>query len=161
MDPASAAVAFVGFAGSIAALAAVVVESCKTLNNVWHSLKEAPESTRRLFQKLKRLEKIILEIQRVGELKDGGPTQSLDQHSWLENVTEMMDDFSLLKSKILKLEGNLSGKKISRKYLGALVRKIFSDEDIARFERVISGHMETFNMMLALHSQSVISIYTK
>ena len=47
MDSAS----IVGLAGSIASLTVVVIESCTTLNNLWHLLKEAPQDTQRLLKK--------------------------------------------------------------------------------------------------------------
>ncbi|KAL8851088.1 MAG: hypothetical protein Q9221_003984 [Calogaya cf. arnoldii] len=153
MDPASAAVAFVGFAGSIAALAAVVTESCKTLKNVWHIMKDGPQDTRRLFKRLKRLETIILEIKRVGEESTDETFRRGFQQCWIDNVEDMREDFSALQSKILKLEGFLTAKRFSRKHLCAQIRKLFSNEDIAKYEHILSGHMETFNMMLNLHSR--------
>lgn len=153
MDPASAAVAFVGFAGSIAALAGVVTESCKMLNNVWHILKDGPQDTRRLFKRLKRLETIILEIRRVGEGSTDEAFRAGFQRSWIDNVEDMREDFFALQAKILKLEGLLIAKRFSRKHLCAQVRKLFSNEDIEKYEHILSGHMETFNMMLNLYSQ--------
>lgn len=150
MEPGSASVAFLGLAGSIATLAGIVVESCKTVHKVWHCLKEAPQDVRRLFKRLKRLETLILEIKRAGD-KLGGDTARLDlQQDWLGQVEEMLDDFTILKAKIGKLEGNLHGRALSRKRIHAQIHKIFSAEDITKYERMLSGHLETFNMMLVL-----------
>ena len=51
------------------------------------------------------------------------------------------------------MEGNLRGKFFSRKVFSAQIRKVISDEDIAKYERMLSRHLETLNMMLALISQ--------
>ena len=157
VDPASAAVAFVGLTGSVAALAGVVVESCKTLNNVWHSLKDAPRDTLRLFKKLKRFETILLELQHVGEDPADQAFRDRYQQSWLDNVEDTLQDFSILKAKILKLEGSLNVKKLSRRHVCAQIRKVFSEDEIEKYENVLSGHMETFSMMLALFSQYVFA----
>ena len=153
MDPASAAVAFVGFAGSIAALAGVVVESCKTLNDLWHLLREAPQDTQRLFKRLKRLAIIILEVRRVGEELRDDIVGIESSRSWLGSVEDMLHNFNILKSKIMRLEGNLCAKPISKKRLCGTIQRIFSHEDIVKYERILSSHTETFTIMLALVSQ--------
>lgn len=153
MDPASAAVAMVGFAGSIAALAAVVVESCKTLNNLWHLLKEAPQDTQRLFKRLKRLATIILEVRHVGEELHNDTVSIESQQSWLGNVEDMLSDFNILKEKILRLEGNLSAKPLSKKRLCGAIQRIFTHDDIVKYDQILSAHTETFTIMLALVSQ--------
>ena len=152
MDPASASVAFIGVAGSIATPAGVVVESCKAIHKVWQSLKDAPRDVQRLFKKLKQLESVILETKRAGEAFNGNTIRLDFQQEWLESIEEMSDDLVVLKAKILRLEGNLHGKFFSRKRLSAQIRKVFSEKDIAKYERILSGHLETFNMMLALIS---------
>ncbi|KAL8917761.1 MAG: hypothetical protein Q9172_005698 [Xanthocarpia lactea] len=123
------------------------------LNKVWHIMKDGPQDTRRLFKRLKRLETIILEIKRVGEESIDETFRKGFQQCWTDNVEDMREDFSALQAKILKLEGFLTAKRFSRKHLCAQVRKLFSNEDIAKYEHILSGHMETFNMMLSLYSR--------
>lgn len=155
MDPASAAVTIVGFAGSIAALAGVVVESCKTLNNLWHLLKEAPKDTQRLFKRLKRLATIILELRRVGEELQDDAVGIESSQSWLGNVADMLSDFNMLKDKIMRLEGNLCARPLTKKRLCGTIQRIFTHEDIVKYDQILSGHTETFIIMLALVSQYV------
>lgn len=153
MDPASAAVVFVGFAASIASLSAVVVNSCKTIHNVWHSLKDAPQDVRRLLKKMKTLEKVILEIEKV-VVQFGEDTSKLDsQQYWVDQLLEMVDDFTILKEKINNLQANLTAKTLSRKNLGARVRKFFSEDEILKYEGILSGHLQTFNIMFCLQSR--------
>ena len=151
MDPALASVAFIGEAGSIATLAGGVVESCKAIHKVWQSLKDAARDVQRFFKKSKRLESVILEVKRAGEAFNGDTIRLDFQQDWLESIEEMSDDLVVLKAKILGLEGNLHGKFFSRKGLSVQIRKVFSEEDIAKYERILSGHIETFNIMLALN----------
>lgn len=152
MDPASAAVVFVGFAASIASLSAVVVNSCKTIQNVWHLLKDAPQDVHRLLRKIKRLEKVILEIEKVVQF--GEDTSRPDsQQYWVDQILEMVDDFTILKDKINSLQANLTAKTLSRKNLGARVRKFFSEDEIIKYEGILSGHLQTFNVMYCLQSR--------
>ena len=150
MDPALASVAFIGVAGSITTLAGVVVESCKAIHKVWQSLKDAPRDDEPVFKKSKRLESVILEAKRAGEAFNGDTIRLDFRQEWLESTEEMSDDLLVLKAKILRVEGNLHGKFFSRKLLSVQIRKVFSEEDIAKYERILSRHLETFNMMLAL-----------
>jgi hypothetical protein len=86
MDPASATVAFVGFAASLATVAAVVVDSSRTLHDVYKSVKNAPREIQRMDQKSKRLHKMILEVQRMSEdLHDGEPPPFIHEF-WLEHA---------------------------------------------------------------------------
>ena len=102
------------------------------------------------LKKLKRLEGVILEAKRAGGAFNGDTIRLDFQREWLESIEEMSDDLVVLKAKILRLEGNLHGKFFSRKLLSVQIRKVFSEEDIAKYERMLSGHLETFNMMLTL-----------
>lgn len=153
MDPASATVVFVGFAASIASLSTVVVNSCKTIHNVWHLLKDAPQDVHRLRRKIKRLEIVILEIEKV-VVQFGEDTSRLgSQQYWVDQILEMVDDFTILKDKINSLQANLTAKTLSRKNLGARVRKFFSEDEILKYEGILSGHLQTFNIMFCLQSR--------
>lgn len=80
MDPASAGVAFVGFAASLATLAAVVANSSKTLYDLRNKLKDAPEDVRRLIQAFKFLKGLLAEIQaRLNEHGDTDVSQRLQE----------------------------------------------------------------------------------
>lgn len=153
MDPASAAVAFVGFAASIASLSAVVVNSCKTMHNVWHSLKDAPQDVRRLLRKMKTLEKVILEIGTAAVQFSNDPSRQYSQQHWVDHIEEMVDDWTILGDKISKLQANLTAKTSSGKHLRARVRKFFSEDDILKFENILSGHLQIFIVMCSVQSR--------
>lgn len=151
MDPASAAVAFVGFAASITTLSAVVANSCKTIHNVWHSFKDAPQDIHRLIRKMKRLEKVILEIERV-VVQFGDPSLLDSQQYWMDQIEEMVDDFAILDDKINKLQADLTAKASAKKHLWARARKFLSEDDILKYERILSDHLQTFNIMYGLQA---------
>lgn len=153
MDPASATVAFVGFAASIATLAAVVADSCKTIHNVWHSLKDAPQDVCRLLRKMRRLEKVILEIERVVVRFDEDPSLLDSKQYWVDQIVEMVDDFAILKDKINNLQVALTAKKFSKTHLWARARKFLSEDDILKYESILSGHLQTFHIMYSLQSR--------
>lgn len=153
MDPASAAVAFVGFAASIASLSAVVVNSCKTIHNVWHSLKDAPQDVRRLLRKMKTLEKVILEIGTVAVQFSNDPSRLDLQQHWADHIEEMVDDWTVLNDKIIKLQASLTAKTSSGKNLRARVRKFFSEDDILKYENILSGHLQIFIAMCSMQSR--------
>lgn len=152
MDPASAAVAFVGFAASIATLSAVVANSCKTIHNVWHSFKDAPQDVHRLIKKMKRLEKVISEIER-NVVQFGEDPSSLDsQQCWVDQIKEMVDDFAIFDDKINNLKA-LTAKTSAKKHLWARARKFLSEDDILKYERILSDHLQTFNLMYGLQTR--------
>lgn len=153
MDPASAAVAFVGFAASIASLSAVVVNSCKTIHNLWHSIKGAPQDVCRLLRKMKRLEKVILEIQTAVARFGEDPSLLDPQQYWVDQIEDMLDDFAILEDKINNLQADLTAKKYSKKHLWARARKFLSEDDILKYERILSDHLQTFNVMYCLQSR--------
>lgn len=154
MEPVSAtAVAVVGFAASIASLSAVVINSCKTIHNMWHSLKDAPEDVHRLLRKMQTLGQVIMEMGTVA-LRFSNDSSRLDsQQCWLEHIEEMVDDWTILNDKINKLQANLTAKTLSGKNLSARVRKFFSENDILKYENILSGHLQIFIAMCSMQSR--------
>lgn len=71
MDPASAVVAFIGVAASLTTLAALVIDSSKTLFNVHRKVKNAPEDIRTLCRQLNALQCLLYEAQDL--VRDHGP----------------------------------------------------------------------------------------
>lgn len=154
MEPVSAtAVAVVGFAASIATLSAVVVDSCKTIHNLWHSLKDAPEDIHRLLRKMKTIEQVILEMGIVAVQFSNHPSRINSQQCWVKHIEEMVDDWTILNDKINKLRANLSAKSSSGKNLRARVRKFFSEDDILKYENILSGHLQLFIAMCSVQSR--------
>lgn len=153
MDPASAAVAFVGFTASIFTLSGLVANSCKTIHNVWHSLKDAPEDVSRLIRKMRILERVISEIERVVVQLGEDPSLLGSQQYWVDQIEEMVNDFTILDNKINNLQADLIAKRSVKKYLWARARKFLSEDDILKYERILSDHLQTFNVMYGVHAR--------
>lgn len=154
MDPVSAtAIAVVGFAASIATLSAVVIDSCKTIHNVWHSLKDAPEDVHRLLRKMKTMGQVILDMGKVAVQSSNDPSRPGSQQCWVEHIEQMVDDWAILNDKINKLQANLTAKTLSGKNLSARIRKFFSEDDILKYENILSGHLQIFIAMCSVQSR--------
>lgn len=154
MEPVSAtAIAVVGFAASITTLSAVVVDSCKTIHNVWHSLKDVPADIHRLLGKMKILEQVILEMRTVAVQFRTDPSRLDSQQCWVKHIEEMVDDWTVLNDKINRLQANLTAKTSSGKNLRARVRKFFSEDDILKYENILSGHLQIFIAMCSMQSR--------
>lgn len=153
MDPASAAIAVVGFAASIATLSAVVVDSCKTIHNVWHSLKDAPEEIHRLIKRMEILEQVILEMGTVSVKSSKDPSRLDSQQCWLKQIEEMVHDWTILHGKINKLQAKLTAKTSSGKNMRARVRKFFSEDDILKYENILSSHLQIVIVMRSMQSR--------
>lgn len=154
MDPVSAtAVAVVGFAASIATLSAVVIDSCKTILNVWHSLKDAPEDVQRLLKTMRKLGQIILDVGKVAVQSSNDPSRPDSQQCWVEHIEQMVEDWEILHNKINKLQAKLTAKTFSGKNLSARIRKFFSEDDILKYENILSGHLQIFIAMCSVQSR--------
>lgn len=153
MDPASAAIAVVGFAASIATLSAVVVDSCKTIHNVWQSLKDAPEDIHRLLKRMEILEQVILDMGIVAVQFSNDPSRLDSQQCWVKHIEEMVHDWTILHGKINKLQANLTTKASSGKNMRARVRKFFSEDDILKYENILSSHLQIFIAMCSVQSR--------
>ncbi|KAK3169287.1 hypothetical protein OEA41_008670 [Lepraria neglecta] len=153
MDPASAPVASVGFAGSIATLAATVVNSYRFLSNIYVSFKDAPEDIHRLLRKLQKLENIISEIRKTGDNIDQDAALDGSYQTWAEDLSEMENDLNTFKHKVSKVEAIVSTKAFSRKGASSRVRKFVSKDEITKYEGILSNHVETFSLILSLLSK--------
>lgn len=153
MDPASAAVAFVGFSASIASLSALVLDSCNKIHSIAQSLRNAPNHIRRLFGKIERLHRVIAEIEKIGN-EIGDEHLGTDvQRDWMNIATIMRADLMALEGTISKLQRNLDGKSLSKVHLSVRVRMFFSAEEVERYENLLSDHLETINLFLCMLSR--------
>ncbi|KAL9119408.1 MAG: hypothetical protein Q9187_004038 [Circinaria calcarea] len=153
MDPASAGIALVGFAASLATLAAVVANSCKTLYNLRNKLRDAPEEVRKLIESIKVLEKLLEEIQaRLAEHKDADLSQCL-QELWADSAAQMQEDMEDFQTVVTKLDRYLNGPKVSSKLVRLRIRRYFDEDTIAKFQRKISAHTETLTLIQLFMSE--------
>ena len=153
MDPASAAVAFVGFSASIASLSALILDSCNKIHSTAQSLKNAPDHIRRLFGKVKRLHRVISEIEKIGNDLGDEPLGTDVQRDWMNIATMMRADLMALEGKISKLQRSLDGKSSSKVHMSVRVRMFFSTEEVDRYENLLSDHLETINLFLCMLSK--------
>lgn len=153
MDPASAAVAFVGFSASIASLSALVLDSCNKIHSIAQSLRNAPNHIRRLCGKIERLHRVIAEIEKIGS-EIGDEHLGTDvQRDWMNIATIMRADLMALEGKISKLQRSLDGKSLSKVHMSVRVRMFFSAEEVDRYETLLSDHLETINLFLCMLSR--------
>ena len=153
MDPASAAVAFVGFSASIASLSALVLDSCNRINSIARSLKNAPNHIRRLSGKVRRLYRVISEIEKIGNEIGEEPLGTEIQRDWMDIATIMRADLMALDGKISKMQRSLDGKSLSKVHMSVRVRAFFSAEEVEKYENILSDHLETINFFLCVLSE--------
>lgn len=153
MDPASAGVAFVSFAASIASLSAITLKSCKNINNIAHSLKHAPDNIHRLCSKVERLQRLITEIERIGS-ELGHESLGIDlQKDWTTFAMAMKTDVVALEKKISRLQKSLNEKSSSKIHVSVRVRMYFSAEEVDKYEAILSDHVEAINILLSILSK--------
>ena len=154
MDPASAGVAFVGFAASLATLAAVVANSSKTLYDLRNKLKDAPEDVRRLIQAFKFLEGLLAEIQaRLDEHGDTDVSQRL-RELWADSATQMREDLEGFEIVVARLARHLNGHTPSSR-LQLRSRRYFDEDAIAKYHQKMSAHTETLTLVQLFMSEYV------
>ncbi|KAL5389245.1 hypothetical protein DPSP01_002558 [Paraphaeosphaeria sporulosa] len=152
MDPASATVAFVGFAASITTLAAVLFQSCKTLRDLCHDLHNAPQDLHRLLRNAQTLEKVVLQVKRTGaEIANEESMEHIDAY-WMNNVKDMERDLEVFNKKVSKLQKSLEKPSITSLQVKARFYKVFSESDIEQYERQLSQHRDTFTMLYSMVS---------
>lgn len=153
MEPASATIAFVGFAASITTLLATAIESSRTIHDVYTSFKNAPREIQRLDQKSKRLHKLILEVQHISqEFQDGQPPAFIVDF-WLQHAMEISDDFVNFKQKANKLHSGISAKSVTGKNMVVRVQNFFSEREMRRCEEQLSEHIQTLGILMSMLSQ--------
>jgi hypothetical protein len=150
MDPASATVAFVGFAASLATLAGLLIQSVQTIDDLCHKLKRAPDDLKRFCDDLKRLELLLgLLKDRTSHYAEGDLPQELLLF-WHDNASQMEKDYHNLDKLISKLQRCFDGYSVSKKHVTARVRMFFSCEEILEFNKRLSGHVGKFSLALSM-----------
>jgi len=135
MDPASASVAFIGFAVSLASIAALVVDSSKAIYKVCKSLKDAPSDIQRLQRKIKRLEEIVLKIKTAASDFCDASVQVHVEEYWFSHMAELEDDLDLFKAKIIALHTALEKKSLSKIHSIARIRKFEIEKEKAKVKQ--------------------------
>lgn len=150
MDPASATVAFVGFAASLASLAGLLIQSAQTIEDLCRKFKRAPDDLKRFCAALKRLELLLgLLKDRTSHYAEGDLPQDFLRF-WCDNASQMEKDYHKLHTLISKLQHCFDGYSVSKKNVTARVRVFFSSAEISEFDKRLSGHVEKFSLALSM-----------
>lgn len=148
MDPASAAVAFIGVAASLTTLAALVIDGSKTLFNVHRKVKNAPEDIRRLCTQLDAFQCLLYEAQDLVR-DDGLDSAAPDVRTVFATAIEhMLDDLRGFKATVQKLKGLMSHSTSSTDLFVLRVRHILKEDGIRDYQRLINSHIATLTLLL-------------
>ncbi|KAI9735882.1 MAG: hypothetical protein M1834_001347 [Cirrosporium novae-zelandiae] len=152
MDP----ISVIGFAASIASLSGLVVESIRSIHDIWGKLQNADQDISRLLSAVQDFEAMV---ELLKSEQDTCKTKDKQAEKRIEGlfsarVAEMADDIAKLNLLATELERSLSKKSLTGKNLRGRVRKYFSDDKIAYFEERLSRHRQFLFFLLLLKSNS-------
>jgi len=156
MDPASATVAFIGFAASLVSLVGLVIESTKTINSFYSRFERAPNELQRLQSTVKQSSCfLVLLKEQTRQIADKDLPQNLREY-WLENVVQMYTDYEALNRFALKFQEPLDLFSASKKHVRARIRHFFCSEEISELEARLSTHVPKFHLALTMVTQYVV-----
>lgn len=136
-----------GFAASITTLAAVVLDSSKTLYNLRKKLQSTPEDVRRLIRQVRVFEGLLGAIRRALQVKgDLSVPQDL-QEIWEDSTNLMREDMQRFNLVVSRLQRLLDGSTVSSKMIRLRILQIFDEETVKGFQEQISSHIETLTLI--------------
>lgn len=150
MDPASAAVAFIGVAASLTTLAALVIDSSKTLFNVHRKVKNAPEDIRNLCRQLNAFQCLLYEAQDL--VRDHGPAYAASAAGteFAKAIEHMLNDLRGFKDTVQNLKGLMSHSTSSKDLFVLRVRHILKEDGVREYQRLICSHVATLTLLLEI-----------
>jgi hypothetical protein len=104
LDPASATVAFIGFAASLEALVAVAATSSKGVYRLWCSFRDAIETLYELLEIVKEDQLLLSELRALSRSVSPSAYTASMQSLWLLVETRMQTDLNLLNGKIAGIQ---------------------------------------------------------
>lgn len=150
MDPASASIAVIGLAASLTTLAALVIDSCKTMYTVRAQLRNAPKDIQRLSRGLKEFEDLVCGLRDIVRAQPSGHAASILELAF-ENSTEQMHrdmvDFEIV---IQRLKGLLDTSTSPGKILALRIRHILNESAVQKYQHLISSHVGTLTLLLGM-----------
>ena len=148
MDPASAAVAFIGVAASLTTLAALVMDSSKTLFNARRKFKSTPEDIKRLCWQLNIFHCLLCEAQNL--VRDHGPNYAASDAGtvFATAIEHMLDDLCDFKDNVQKLNDLMSHSMSTRDFVVLRIRHILKEDGVREYQRLISSHVATLTLLL-------------
>ncbi|EON69156.1 hypothetical protein W97_08342 [Coniosporium apollinis CBS 100218] len=146
MDPATAGVAFVGFAASLTTLLSLAVMSAQTLYSLREKLKSAPTEVRWLEQSLKIYANLLKEIQtqHANAVKSGSVCL---EELWKSSMVQMQDDFTGLEITVKRLHRLLSEGGLSQMAIRLRIRHVFDEETAAKHRAKVLSHIQTLTLL--------------
>ena len=150
MDPASAAVAFIGVAASLTTLAALVIDGSKTILKAHRKVKNAPEDIRRLCRQLNAFQCLLYEAQDL--VRDHGPDHAASDVGtvFATAIEHMLNDLRDFKDTVQKLKGLMSHSTSSRDLFVLRVRHILKEDGVREYQRLMCSHVATLTLLLEI-----------
>lgn len=154
MDPASAAVAFVGFTASLTTLVGLAVDSLKTLHRLHEKIKDGPEGILRLQRDFRHLQALLFEIQ--GQQREISQSSGLTTTSelWSGSGKQMQQDMEIFRTFLSDLDRRTDRTSISSKNLRLRIRLFFEEDRITELQRRLSTHIQFLHIV-----ESLMSLY--
>ena len=153
MDPLSVSVAFVGLAASLSTLAALVIDSSRTLYNIRRKLKDAPEDITRLSRLLIEFECLLSGVQE--QIRDHQVEYAASGMEMLVGtaVKYMENDMEGFKDTMRRLKGLLSASASPRRRLELRIRHVLQEERVGNYKCLIASHIGTLTLLMEILSR--------
>ena len=149
----SVSVAFVGFAASLTTLAALAVDSSRTLYNIHRRLKDAPEDITRLLRLAVEFKCLLSAVQE--QIRDHQVEYAPSGMGMLFEtaVKHMENDMEGFKDTIRRLKGLLSASASPRRRLELRIRHVLQEERVGDYQRLITSHIGTLTLLMEILSR--------
>ncbi|KAF2432143.1 hypothetical protein EJ08DRAFT_695940 [Tothia fuscella] len=149
MDPASATVAFVGFAASVSTLAGLLLRSSKDVHDICQKVKHAPKELKELEGQQRLLHTISEELN-LHEL-NGTQVSNQIRKAWEDILKTMTDDLHVFDNELKRMKSSIKTRAQGsrRLLLRAGLKLYFAPESIKSFNTRFSGHIGTLNLLLS------------
>lgn len=149
MDPASAGVAVVGFAASLAALTGIFATGVQRLWTLADKLKNAPEELKRLHGAVESLQALFTGVRSILQDEDAKLLPPEILQSWKDTAQRIWDDLIGFDAMLEKCcPGTNDGQR--RWPIKSRVKKYLNDAAIAHWESVLNGHINKLTLFLSI-----------
>lgn len=143
-----------GAIAGVASFSEVLLKGFKTLRKLQHDLNEAKDEVDRLCRAMQRLQHVMEEVETLGTIH-GDDDESLWTRSslashWAEHSGAVKADVIELVTKLDGLSLEFEKPSKTRSNVRARFRKVFSEHDIERYERILRDHRAGFSFMLSV-----------
>ena len=147
-----AAVTLVGFAASLVTLTAVVVDSARTVHNLWTTFRDSPTTLKRLSDVIAENEALLKDMQAVIDAYErvGIPDSLISR--WKSASSSVCDDFRELNMEMSKILECTKGGELTKKHLRRHVRHFFSAKALeTRCQQLLTHKADMSYIHLLMH----------